>query len=81
MAGGEGECLKSVRIEDGDLHEVTDLFIEMFSGGLASGTIILLGSVTSMLHKGSSGYVFDWQACAKKPNSKWGNVKDDPFLG
>ena len=31
MAGGEGECLKSVRIEDGDLHEVTDLFIEMFS--------------------------------------------------
>ena len=80
MAGGEGECLKSVRIEDGDLHEVTDLFIEMFSGGLASGTIILLGSVTSMLHKGSSGYVFDWLACAKKLNCKWGNVKVCPMI-
>ena len=80
MAGGEGECLKSVRIEDGDLHEITDLFIEMFSGGLASSTIILLGSVTSMLHKGSSGYVFDWMACAKKLNSKWGNVKVCPMI-
>ena len=27
IAGGEGECLKSVRIEDGDLHKITDLFI------------------------------------------------------
>ena len=50
---------KSVRIEDGDLHKITDLFIEVFSGGLARGTIILLGSGTSMLHKESSGYVFD----------------------
>ena len=65
IAGGEGECLKSVCIEDGDLQEITDLFIEVFSVGLASGTIILLGSITSMLHKGSSGYVFDWLACAK----------------
>ena len=80
MAGGEGECLKSVRIEDGDLHEITDLFIEVFLGGLAGGTIILLGSVTSMLHKGSSGYVFDWLACAKKLNSKWGNVKVCPMV-
>ena len=80
MVGGEGGCLKTVRIEDGGLHEVTDLFMEMFSGGLASGTIILLGSVTSMLHKGSSGYVFDWLACAKKLNSKWGNVKVCPML-
>ena len=80
MVGGEGGCLKTVRIEDGGLHEVTDLFMDMFSGGLASGTIILLGSVTSMLHKGSSGYVFDWLACAKKLNSKWGNVKVCPML-
>ena len=80
MAGGEGQCLKSVRIEDGDLHEITELFMEVFSGGLAGGTIILLGSVTSMLHKGSSGYVFDWLACAKKLNSKWGNVKVCPMI-
>ena len=33
MAGGEGQCLKSVRIEDGDLHEITELFMEVFSGG------------------------------------------------
>ena len=80
MAGGEGQCLKSVRIEDGDLHEITELFMDVFSGGLAGGTIILLGSVTSMLHKGSSGYVFDWLACAKKLNSKWGNVKVCPMI-
>ena len=80
MVGGRGDAWKSVRIEDGGLHEVTDLFIEMFSGGLASGTIILLGSVTSMLHKGSRGYVFDWLACAKKLNCKWGNVKVCPMI-
>ena len=63
----EGECLKSVRIEDGDLGEIMDLVMDMFSGtSMTSGTIILLGLVTSMLHKGSSGYVFDWLACAKK---------------
>ena len=77
----EGECLKSVRIEDGDLGEITDLVMDMFSGtSMTSGTIILLGSVTSMLHKGNSSYVFDWLACAKKITSKWVNVKVCPLI-
>ena len=32
------------------------------------------------MHKGSSGYIFDWLACAKKLNSKWGNVKVCPMI-
>ena len=81
MAGGEGECLKSVRIEDGDLGEIMDLVMDMFSGtSMTSGTIILLGLVTSMLHKGSSGYVFDWLACTKKITSNWVNVKVCPLI-
>ena len=33
-----------------------------------------------MLHKGSSGNVFDWLACAKKITNKWGNVKVYPLI-
>ena len=33
-----------------------------------------------MLQQGSSGYVFEWIACAKKLVGKWGNVKVCPLI-
>ena len=36
LSGGEGHCFKSVRIEDGNLTEITDLFFEMLQGGGAA---------------------------------------------
>ena len=52
----------------------------MFQGvTLPNSTIVLLGSVTSMLQQGSSGYLFDWLACAKKLGGRWGNIKVCPL--
>ena len=80
LSGGDALCVKTVRIEDGTVAELSDLFLEMFqSVVLPNSTIVLLGSVTSMLQQGSSGYLFDWLACAKKLGGKWGNIKVCPL--
>ena len=80
LSGGDALCVKSIRIEDGTVAELTDLFLEIFQGSiLPNSTIVLLGSVTSMLQQGSSGYLFDWLACAKKIGGKWGNIKVCPL--
>ena len=69
-------CVKTVRIEDSTVVELSDLFLEMFqSVVLPKSTIVLLGSVTSMLQQGSSRYLFDWLAWAKKLGGRWGNIK------
>ena len=46
---------------------------------MPNSTIVHLGSVTSMLQQGSSGYLFDWLAYAKKIGGKWGNIKVCPL--
>ena len=54
-------------MEDGSLSETTDLFLEVFAGvGIVCSDIIFLGSASSMLTSGSSGYMFKWFSCAKK---------------
>ena len=80
LSGGDCLCVKTIRIEDGTVTELADLFIEIFQGSiLPNSTILLLGSVTSMLQQGSSGYLFDWLACAKKIGGRWGNIKVCPL--
>ena len=43
-------------------------------------SIVLLGSSTSMLQQGSSGYIFEWLTCAKRLVGKWGNLKVCPLI-
>ena len=77
---GDALCVKTVRIKDGTLAELSDLFLEMFqSVVLPNSTIVLLGSITSMLQQGSSGYLFDLLACAKKLGGRWVNIKVCPL--
>ena len=53
--------------------------MDIFEGvGMGSSNIILLGYATAMLTSGSSGYVFEWLACANKLVQKWPNVKVCP---
>ena len=78
---GDGQCFRSLRVEDGTLTEITDLFIEVVQGGgLTNCSIVLLGSSTSMLQQGSSGYIFEWLTCAKRLVGKWGNLKVCPLI-
>ena len=59
--------MRTIQFEDGSLGEISDLFLELFMGvGIGGSNIILLGSATSLISSGSSGYVFEWLACAKK---------------
>ena len=76
-----GHCLRTVRIEDGNLFELAYLFIELFTGKqMGNSNIILLGSANHMSGSGSSGYVFDWLACAEKIVTRWPNVKVCPLV-
>ena len=79
--GGDGLCIRTVRVEDGTLSEITDLFLEMMAGvGMGCSNIILLGSATAISTSGSSGYIFEWISCAKKITSRWPNVKICPLV-
>ena len=79
--GGEGICLRTIRVEDGSLSEISDLFLEVFAGvGIGGSNIILLGSASLLITAGSSGYVFEWLACAKKIVSRWPNVRVCPLV-
>ena len=81
MGGGGGLCIRTVRVEDGLLSEITDLFLEMMAGvGMGSSNIILLGSASAIATSGSSGYVCEWISCAKKLTTRWPNVKVCPLV-
>ena len=80
LSGGDALCVKTVWIKDGTVAELSNLFLEMFQNVvLPNSTIVLLGSLTNMLQQGSSGYLFDWLACAKKLGGRWGNIKVCPL--
>ena len=50
LGGGENLCFRTIRVEDGSLSEISDLFLEIFAGvGIGGSNIILLGSATSLL--------------------------------
>jgi len=82
IAGGEGCCFRTIRLEDGKLAEITELLGEVFSavGGLPNSTVVLLGSATGLLQMGSSGYVYDWMASAAKISQRWPTVKVCPLI-
>jgi hypothetical protein len=69
-------CLKIIRSEDGSLKEEADLIFEIFGkGGLQAGTVILLGSLSDMMEKGSSGYVWEFVAQKKRIEARWPAVR------
>ena len=72
-------CVATIRIEDASLPELVGVFFDIFPGGIPSNSVILLGSATSMLQQGSSGYIFDWLNGASKINSKWASVSVCPL--
>ena len=79
--GEGGLCIRAVRVEDGLLTEITNLFLEMMAGvGMGSSNIILLGSASAIATSGSSGYVFEWISSTKKITNCWPNVKICPLV-
>jgi hypothetical protein len=47
------------------------MLLTIFPHGIPHNSIILLGTATSLLHQGSSGYIFEWISCARKITARW----------
>jgi len=82
VGGGGGNCIRSVRVEDGSLPEITELLMDVLNtfGGVPSNTIILLGSASHLLRSGSSGYVMEWLDSAARLTQRWNSVRVCPLV-
>ena len=58
--GGEGECLKILRLEDGSLADLTDIFLETVKPFLVpAGSIVLIHSLSHLAWVGPAAYAED----------------------
>ena len=58
--GGEGECLKILRMEDASLADLTNIFLETVKGyEVSAGTIILIHSLSHLAWVGAAAYAED----------------------
>ena len=58
--GGEGECLKILRLEDGCLADLTDIFLETVKPYLVpAGSIVLIHSLSHLAWVGAAAYAED----------------------
>jgi lysophospholipase L1-like esterase len=65
-------CVKIMRLEDGSLRDGVDLIFEIFGkGGLPAGTVILLGSLSDLVAKGSSGYSWEYVEQKNRLECRW----------
>ena len=65
--GGEGECLKIIRVEDGQLDELAAVFLETtrpFS--LSAGSVVLLHSLSHLAWVGAAAYAEDFVRCRQR---------------
>ena len=65
--GGEGECLKIIRVEDSQLDELAAVFLETtrpFS--LPAGLVVLLHSLSHLAWVGAAAYAEDFVRCRQR---------------
>jgi hypothetical protein len=66
-ASGEGECLKTLLIEDAKLMELGDAFLEFSKGfEIPAGSVVLLFSASHLAWSGTAAYARDWLAVRGK---------------
>jgi hypothetical protein len=54
----DGECIKIMRIEDGNVHELVSSFLEVTKGFVVpAGTVVVLSSVSQLARVGTEEYV------------------------
>ncbi len=60
-AGAEGECLKIIQIEHGNLAELASVFLEITKGfAIPAGTVLVLASASHMAAVGKAEYSADF---------------------
>ena len=65
--GGEGECLKIIRLEDGSLPDLVNIFLESVKKFVVpAGSIILLHSISHLAWAGPAAYCEDFVRARQK---------------
>ena len=60
-AGGEGNCLKIIRLEDGSLSDLTAVFLETVANHtIPAGSVVLIHSLSYLSWVGPAAYVEDF---------------------
>ena len=58
--GGEGNCLHIIRLEDGSIPDLTNIFLDSLSPfGIPAGTVVLLHSLSHLAWVGAAAYAED----------------------
>ena len=65
--GGEGECLKILRLEDGNLSDLVNIFLETVKQFVVpAGSIVLLHSISHLAWAGPAAYSEDFVRARQK---------------
>ena len=58
--GGEGNCLHIIRLEDGSIPDLTNIFLDSLAPfGIPAGTVVLLHSLSHLAWVGPAAYAED----------------------
>jgi hypothetical protein len=79
--GEDGDnCIGIFRVENCSLTELTDMIMEVLDNiTLRPGTVLLVGSVSSLHRHGTSIYAGDWVACTTRIEQRWSGVQVCPL--
>ena len=80
IAAGKN-CVSMVRLEGGNLGELTDLVIELFENQkFPPGSVICLGSVSHLHKVGLMVYAMDWNKCLDTLTKRIGGIQVCPLI-
>jgi hypothetical protein len=64
---GEGECIKIIRIEDGEIMELLDAFFEITKGFvIPAGSVVVLFSAYHRAMRGTEAYAAEFASAKKR---------------
>jgi len=70
----EQECLKIVRVENGTLHEMMSVFLDLVQGSFVPmGTVVLVAGLAHLGHVGLSAYAEDLHSVSKRMYDRFGS--------
>jgi len=80
-AGTDKSCVATIRVESAGLPELTEIFLEIFSGiTIPPGTTVCLGSATHLHRNGPTIYATDWIDTNKILSSAFPGIHICPLI-
>ena len=81
LSGEGGNCVGVVRLETGNLHELVDITMEIFSNTkFPGGSVLCVGSATHLHREGVTVYAQDWNSCVARLKKGLQNIQVCPLI-